>query len=147
MNADANELGLTARNASVEDLVALLRGQQARKVDVVAPASSIRAEGGYLVLDGTVPVLTEDGVTMTAGRYRASDVCDAGMAEKLGIPAAYLRPLRTERPGLFDANVNGWLAGDDRSFLIRCLHGGEGKPGSPGRGCRTGTRGSTTSTR
>ena len=70
MNADANELALTARNASIEDLVALLRGQQTRKVDVVAPASSIRAEGGYLVLDDTVPVLSEDGVTMTAGRYR-----------------------------------------------------------------------------
>ena len=129
MNADTNELALTARNASVEDLVALLRGQQARKVDVVAPASSIRAEGGYLVLDDTVPVLTEDGVTMTAGRYRTTDVCDAGIAEKLGIPASYLRRMRGERPGLFDANVNGWLSGDDRSFLVRCLRGGEGETG------------------
>ena len=129
MNADANELGLTARNASVEDLVALLRGQQARKVDVVASASSIRAEGGYLVLDGTVPVLGEDGVTMTAGRFRTTDVCDAGIAEKLGIPAGYLRRMRAERPGLFDANVNGWLAGDDRSFLVRCLRGGEAEAG------------------
>ena len=126
MNADTNELALTARNASVEDLVALLRGQQARKVDVVAPASSIRAEGGYLVLDDTVPVLTGDGVTMTAGRYRTTDVCDAGIAEKLGIPASYLRRMRGERPGLFDANVNGWLSGDDRSFLVRCLRGGDG---------------------
>jgi hypothetical protein len=67
---DAGELALTARNASIEDLVALLRGQQAQKVVVVAPASAIRAEGGCLVLDGTVPVLGEDGVTMTAGRYR-----------------------------------------------------------------------------
>jgi hypothetical protein len=39
-------LGLTARNASVEDMVALPRGQQARKVDVVAPASAIRAGAG-----------------------------------------------------------------------------------------------------
>jgi hypothetical protein len=31
--------------------VALLRGQQARKVDVVAPASAIRAENGLLVLE------------------------------------------------------------------------------------------------
>jgi len=38
---DAGELALTARNASIEDLVALLPGQQARKV--VAPASAIRA--------------------------------------------------------------------------------------------------------
>jgi hypothetical protein len=31
MTADAGELALTARSASIEDLVALLRGQQARK--------------------------------------------------------------------------------------------------------------------
>jgi len=63
-------------------------------VDVVAPASAIRAEGGCLVLDGTVPVLGEDGVTMTAGRYRPAGVCDAGIAGKLGIPAGYLKRMR-----------------------------------------------------
>lgn len=129
MTADASEVALTARNASIEDLVALLRGQQARKVDVVAPASAIRAEGGLIMLDGTVPLLGPDGVTMTAGAYRPTDVCDAGIAEKLGIPAAYLKKMRASRPGLFDANVNGWLAGDYRSFLVRCLRGGDGETG------------------
>jgi hypothetical protein len=103
MTDDADELMLTARNASVEDLVALLRGQQARKVDVVAPAPAIRAEDGLLVLDGTEPILGTDGVTMTAGRYRPTDVCDTGIADKLGIPAAYLKKMRGSRPGLFDA--------------------------------------------
>lgn len=129
MTADAGNLTLTARNASVEDLVALLREQQARKVDVVAPASAIRAEGGLIVLDGTEPVLGPDGVTMTAGTYRPTDGCDGGIADKLGIPAAYLKRMRTSRPGLFDANVNGWLAGDDRSFFVRCLRGGDGQAG------------------
>jgi hypothetical protein len=129
MAVEDGGLALTARNASVEDLVALLRGQQARKVDVVAPASAIRAEGGLIVLDQTAPVLTEDGVTMTAGAYRPTEVCDAGIADKLGIPAAYLRRTRASRPGLFDANVNGWLAGDDRSFFIRCLRGEDGGTG------------------
>ena len=129
MTTDFGALALTARNASVEDLVALLRGQQERKMDVVAPASSIRADDGCLVLEDTVPVLTEDGVTMVPGRYRTTGVCDAGIADKLGIPAAYLRRMQAERPGLFDANVNGWLAGDDRSFLLRCLRGGDGEPG------------------
>ena len=129
MTADAGEIALTARNASIEDLVALLRGQQARKVDVVAPALAIRAEGGLLVLDGTEPVLGADGVSMTTGRYRPTDVCDSGIADKLGIPAAYLKRLRGSRPGLFDANVNGWLAGDERSFFVRCLRGGDGETG------------------
>lgn len=95
----------------------------------MAPASSIRADDGCLVLDDTVPVLTENGVTITSGRYRTTGVCDAGIADKLGIPAAYLRRMQTERPGLSDANVNGWLAGDDRSFLVRCLRCGDGEPG------------------
>src|SRR3984957_11562059 len=108
MTADSGDLALTARNASIEDLVALLRGQQARKGDGVATASAIRAEGGLIVLDRTVPLLGPDGVTMTAGAYRPTDVCDAGIAEKLGIPASYLRRMRGAGPRLLAANVNGW---------------------------------------
>jgi hypothetical protein len=146
MTADTDHLALTARNASIEDLVALLRGQ-ARKVDMVAPASAIRAEGGCLVLDGTVPVLGEDGVTMTEGRYRPSDVCDAGIAEKLSILAAYLKRMRACKPALFDANINGGLAGTPgRSSSAACA-AATARPGSRGRGCRTGTRPSTTSRR
>ena len=104
-----------ARNATLEDLAALLRDQQARKVDVVAPATAIRADGARLVIDGTDPVLGPDGVTMTAGTYLPTEVCDQGIADKLGIPAAYLRKMREQKPGLYDANVNGWLAGDDRA--------------------------------
>ena len=78
MTANDGELVLTARNASIEDMVALLRGQQKRKVDVVAPASAIRAEGGLIQLDATVPLLGADGVTMTAGVYRPTEVCDGG---------------------------------------------------------------------
>ena len=93
----------------------------------------------------TEPVLGPDGVTMTAGTYTPTDVCDQGVADKLGIPGAYLRKLREQKPGLYDANVNGWLAGDDRKFLIRCLRGAAAA-GRRGRSCPTGTRSSTTST-
>ena len=112
-----------ARNATLEDLAALLRDQQARKVDIVAPAAAIRARGGRLVVEQTEPVLGPDGVTMTSGAYAPTDVCDQGVADKLGIPAAYLRKTREQKPGLYDANVNGWLEGDDRRFLLRCLRG------------------------
>jgi hypothetical protein len=40
------------RNATLDDLAALLRDQQARKVDIVAPATAIRARGAQLVVDG-----------------------------------------------------------------------------------------------
>ena len=121
-----------ARNATLEDLAALLRDQQARKVDIVAPAAAIRAQGARLVVDGTEPVLGPDGVTVTAGAYAPTDVCDQGIADKLGIPAAYLRKLREQKPDLYDANVNGWLAGDDRRFLLRCLRGENGRRGGAG---------------
>jgi hypothetical protein len=110
-----------AAHATLGDVAALLRDQQARKVDVVAPAAVIRARGGRLVIDNSVPLLGADGVTVTAGSYAPTALCDQGIADKLGIPAAYLRRTREERPGLYDANVNGWLEGDERKFMLRCL--------------------------
>jgi hypothetical protein len=53
-------------------------------------------------------------------------VCDQGLADKLGIPGPYLRRTRELKPDLYDANVNGWLDGDARKFLIRCLRPGSG---------------------
>ena len=60
----------------------------------------------------------------TTGTYRPTGVCDAGIADKLAIPAAYLRRMREQAPALYDQTVNGWLERDDRSFMIRCLRPG-----------------------
>lgn len=99
------------RNAELSDLVGLLEDQHERKVDVVAPASKIRSEGGLLRIEGTEPVITDDGVTQGDGLYRPTRVCDEGIAQKIGIPLPYLKRLREERADMFDANVNGWLQG------------------------------------
>jgi hypothetical protein len=117
---------LSTRHATLADLAALLRDQQARKLDVVAPAAALRSAGARLVIDQTDPQLTPDGVTMTTGAYTPTEVCDDGLAEKLGIPAAYLRRLRAEHPRLYDANVNGWFARTDKSYLVRCLRADNG---------------------
>jgi len=117
---------LTTRHATLADLAALLRDQQSRKLDVVAPATALRSTGARLVIDQTDPQLTADGVTMTAGTYTPTEVCDDGLAEKLAILAAYLRRLRTDHPGLYDANVNGWLDRTTKSYLVRCLRGDGG---------------------
>jgi hypothetical protein len=124
MTIDASLSG--ARNGTLADLAGLLRDQQARKADIVAPAAAIRASGGRLVIDDSAPELGPDGVTRTAGSYLPTEVCDQGIADKLGIPGAYLRRMREQAPGLYDANVNGWLERDDRRFLIRCLRGDDG---------------------
>jgi hypothetical protein len=135
-----------ARNATLEDLASLLRDQQARKLDIVAPATTLRAVDGRLVINGTEAVLTADGVTATDGTYTPTAVCDEGVADKLAIPLTYLRRLRENRIDLYDGNVNGWLHGrrprtrlnpatgshdvlrpgvdpDPRSFLVRCFRG------------------------
>jgi hypothetical protein len=125
--SDVSASPMGTRNATLADLAGLLRDQQARKVDVVAPAAAIRATGGRLVVDESAPLLGPDGVTMTSGAYTPTDVCDQGIADKLGIPGGYLRRLRAEKPCLYDANVNGWLEGDERKFLLRCLRPGTGE--------------------
>jgi hypothetical protein len=117
---------LTTRNATLADLAALLRDQQARKVDVVAHASAIHAEGGRLVIDRIDPQLTPDGVSLTSGTYTPTEVCDQGLADKLAIPTTYLRRLRTEYVSLYDANVNGWLARSGKRYLVRGLRGDSG---------------------
>jgi hypothetical protein len=126
MTTEAFAMPSGARNATLADLAGLLRGQQARKADIVAPAAAIRASGGRLIVDDSAPELGPDGVTLTAGSYLPTEVCDQGIADKLGIPAAYLRRMREQAPGLYDANVNTWLGRDDRRFLIRCLRADDG---------------------
>jgi hypothetical protein len=125
MTSDASVLAGT-RNATLADLAVVLRDQQARKADIVAPAGAARADGGRLAVDGSAPQIGPDGVTLTAGSYLPTEGCDQGIADKLGIPVAYLRRMRADRPDLYDTNVNGWLASDGRRFLIRCLRGGDG---------------------
>lgn len=134
-----------ARNATLSDLAALLQDQHARKIDVVAPATAIRAKNGLIVVSGTEPTLTDDGVTMTAGTYRPTADFDGHVAEKLAIPLAYVRRMRNERPDLYDANVNGLLHGrtkrgangeveiihapDTRAFMFRGFRDDNGEPG------------------
>jgi hypothetical protein len=118
---------LTARNADLSDLVELLRDQRTRRLDVVAGAAAIHAEGARLRISDTDPILTPDGVSSTSGLYTPTGVCDEGLADKLGIPRLYLRKLREQAPDLFDANVNSWLRRQpERRFLIRCLRGNDG---------------------
>jgi hypothetical protein len=133
-----SEIQLTTRNAELSDLRDLLVDHRARRLDVVAPATAVSAVSGHLRVDGAVQHVSAEGVTSAAGLYRPTEMADDGIAQKLGIPLAYVRRTRAERPDLYDANVNGWLHGgaadtdggepaiyapDKRSFLLRLLKG------------------------
>lgn len=131
----------TARHASLAELADILKDQHSRKLDVVAPAASLRAAGGDLRVKGSEPQLTADGVTTADGSYRPTEVFLEGIAGKLRIPAGYVKRLHADAPDLYDANVNGWLHGrsvrragqepeviraaDARTFLVRCFRGGD----------------------
>ncbi|WP_196776885.1 hypothetical protein [Haloechinothrix halophila] len=135
----------TARNAGLQDMVTMLRDQQAAKLDVVLPATALRSRNGAIELSDVEPVVDEHGVTVVNGLYTPTKDADATIAAKLGIGLKYLRKLRAERPDLYDANVNGLLHGkskrtatgettvihpaDDRSFLLRLFRGQEGDQG------------------
>lgn len=127
------------RNADISDLQAILADQQARKIDVIVPASKLSAKGGLIRLDSDEQIIDEDGITAVRGTYRPTAIFDEGISDKLGIPLAYVRKMRETRPDLYDANVNGLLRGktitrtsgdvevihpaDQRSFLLRCFRG------------------------
>lgn len=123
------------RHATLEDLVQVLRGEQPRKYDIVAPASTLLADFGRLALKGTEAVLAEDGVGSADGVYRPTRVADDGIAERLGIPPGYLATLRDKNLSLYDDNVNGWLTHElikTKNFFIRLLRGGSPVDGEDG---------------
>lgn len=132
----------TIRNATLQDMVAMLRNQQARKVDVVVPAKALWSRDGNVLLHGVEPLLEDDGITDPNGSYRPTAVWDEGIAAKLNVPLAYVRRMRGDgMASLMDANVNGLLHGhraadgtevraaEARSFMVRLFQGADGTPG------------------
>lgn len=78
---------LTARKATLGELVSLLEDQHTRKFDVVAAASRLRAEAGHLVVAGAGhKLITVDGVSDTDVALRPTGAADGDIADKLGIP-------------------------------------------------------------
>lgn len=108
----------TTRNATLSDLAALLQAQQGAKHDVVVSTSALHS------LDANLWFESEPGNT-----YRPTAVADEGIASKFNIPVGYLKRLRSEFPGLYDENVNGWLNRDERSLLVRTFKGTDGGEG------------------
>jgi hypothetical protein len=118
-----------ARDVTLRDLYSLLERQQAYKVDLVVPARKMRFSGAQLVIEGVEAAIDVEGVTEVNGFYAPTDVFDEGISGKLGIPLPYVRQLRKERADLYDANANGWLHSDDRSFMVRLFVSADGSPG------------------
>ncbi|WP_433463910.1 DUF932 domain-containing protein [Spirillospora sp. CA-128828] len=125
------ELLTTTRNATLQDMAALLERQQTRKVDMVVGPRTVHVEHGRLVVHGVEPMLTPSGVTSADGVYRPTGVADEGLSEKFGVPRQYLARMREHAVDLYDANLNGWLhrAPADKRYLLRALRGDNGGEG------------------
>lgn len=106
-----NDLITNTRNATLQDMVAILQAQQARKIDLVVPAGSLLFRDGALVISGLERELTEDGFMDPNGHYWPTAVFDGGVADRLTIPVSYLRRMRTDRPDIYDTTLNAWLRG------------------------------------
>lgn len=135
----------TLRHATLNDMVNTLRSQQARKVDLVMPASAMRFRDGNLVIKGQDQVLDENGVTDPNGTYTPTRIADTTLAGRLDIPGGYLNRMRTERPDVYDFTLNRLLGGlakkdadnnpvsvypaDGRNFLARLFRGEDGTGG------------------
>lgn len=119
-----------ARNASLQDAVALLTEQAAHKIDVVAPSAALRSTDGYLHIAGIEPVLSDEGVTMVDGIYRPTAVADEGFAARLSLPIGYLRRMRDgDHTDLLDHNVNYWLEQEpSRTHMVRAFKPTAGEP-------------------
>jgi hypothetical protein len=117
------DVDLTTRNATLDDLVELLRTQQDVKYDVVAPATALRYEGGMLVVeDGTTELIDQPfGIQTTDATLRPLRKFEDGVSGRFGIPRKYIDKMRDEDAvELLDENVNYWMSENpDRSFLVR----------------------------
>lgn len=141
----------TLRKTDFETLLATLDEQQARKVDVVVPASAICfGKGDLRVLRSDLePTLSPDGVKSPVEVYAPSDVFDEGLAARIGFPRATLRQWRENGwVDLIDGTFNGLIHGKrnsrssdgsqptgewireplDKRFLVRALRDADGGP-------------------
>ena len=129
MVATITEDLLTARSITPRELVGRLQIAHEARQDVVSPAGKLRMDDGHLIADfpASDPIVSETGVAASMV-LRPTDLGLGDIAEKLGIPTAYLRRMRTEgATSLLDHNVNEWLGRQgDRRYLVRGLVDGSG---------------------
>lgn len=115
------------RAASLQDMVAILSEQRARRHDVVVPVRDIKFVEGQLQLANQEPMLDEDGFTEVNGLYQPTDVFDGNIADWLNIPPNLIRKLRNgypefgpARPDLYDGLINGLLHGrKEKNRMVR----------------------------
>jgi len=119
----------TLRSSDLKTLVDVLKGQHARKHDVIVPAANLRLQDGMLMVQNAEPELTEEGVTTTYAPHRIGTVASGDLAARTDIPVTYWRRLAEHAVPLLDENANHWLARDTKDVLVRTFTNDDGGPG------------------
>lgn len=98
------------------ELAAEVVRQSRLKADYVVDTTQVSVDSGE---EGTrFAIHPEEGL---ATQYRVGEFAHGQIAGRLGIPKPYYDRLRTDAPGLLDANVNHWLHEQPRRQLVRTL--------------------------
>jgi len=117
-----SEIITRIRNAGVEEIMDVLKDQQARQADVIVPASLMRYERGNLVIskDQRTQVLTDSGVLDVAGSYRPTAVGDESMATRLEAQYGFVKAMRGRgRYDVLDHVFNDLLHGGGENLAER----------------------------
>lgn len=94
----------------LENLVISLEKRNKAKRDFVVSAKNIHLDDN----EYTVSLASEDYF------FKATDLFNSQVAEKLGIPAQYFRKMKNSNPDLLSQNVNGWLNyAPNKKFMLR----------------------------
>jgi len=130
-----------ARNLDLPNLVAMLKEQSDVRYDVVVPASGIKMKNGNLIIKSGGVRIDEQGVHTEDATLVPTPIFDEGIANRLNIPARYVRTMREQITSdienhkqtntanikahrgfstLYDENINYWLENDpSRLHLVR----------------------------
>lgn len=125
-------MDMTIRNGSLDQVVPVLEEQHAAKYDLVAPSTHLSYDQGTLVIDGLGDaVISETGVTQGSVTLNPTDLFEDGVSNRLEIPRAYLRRMRSDAAewgdyGLFDRTVSHWFERSQRNWFIRGFDLGDG---------------------
>lgn len=127
----------TARNTSLEDLVAVLTAQQEVKRDIVVPVTKLRSVGGRIQVPLPEPVVTDEGVTQVLD-LDPSQIFDTDVSARFDIPRKYVEKLRgASRPrgegeghlpwvALSDSTLNTHFDASQGRVLVRCFASPDG---------------------
>ena len=112
------------RYASLHDVVDMLTVQHDLKYDVVVPSASLSYDEGVLVIADGAADVNDEGVSLRDVHLLPTHHFEGAMADKLGIPRAYIRHLRNRSGSdpvlrLLDSNVNTWLDEIPRNWFVR----------------------------